>query len=381
MSKILLNATTNIIGGGVKNSALLVKMALLDNSFEWHFAISSQVADLLDDFGIDLDLPNIIVFKDSPARNRKSKKKLKFLESTIDPDIVYTMAGPAYVKFKKKHVMGISNGYITHATWEAFMVFGSWYKTLKFMSKVAVQSLESRRADNLIFQTETARNNFNKRMFFSKSQTIVISNAFDESIINSFVGDKFNEEKNDTILIICPGADYLHKGFQFIPKIAKQIKKLKEKCEEFKFILTLPDGKLWSLISKESKQLGVEENIVNYGPYSYNDVAKIYEGSHIVFIPSLLETFCASYLEAILMNKPLVVSNRSFAREVCGSYAIYIEPKDFNATALELLKVMRTKFMTPEKYQMRQEILMKFGSQKERFDQIKSYLESLINNR
>jgi glycosyltransferase involved in cell wall biosynthesis len=377
MSRILFNATTNIIGGGIKNSALFVKMALADNSLEWHFAISPQVAQLLKDSGIDLDASFFTVFEYSPARNRESRKQLLNLEAQLTPDIIYTMAGPAYVKFKGNHVMGISNGYITHAGWEAFRVFGNCKRTLKFMAKVAFQSIQISKANNLIFQTEAARSHYCKRMAYPKARTTVISNAFDESMIDQVEGLLSEVNKIEGVNIICPGADYLHKGFQFIPQIAKQMTIIREKNEKFKFILTLPDGDLWKSISEEAKKLGIEECIVNRGPYSYKDVAKVYASSEIVFIPSLLETFCASYLEAILLNKKLVVANRAYSREVCGSYATYVEPRDFTATAKELLQVMNVK-NTQEHQEIKKGILMKYGNQKDRFNRIKAYLKVTI---
>lgn len=97
--------------------------------------------------------------------------------------------------------------------------------------------------------------------------------------------------------IFCPGADYTHKAFQFIPEIAKSLKEIID--IDFKFILTLPDSKLWFRIANRAIELGVKDKIINRGPFSYTEANLLYAGADLVFVPSLLETFSASYLEAV----------------------------------------------------------------------------------
>lgn len=42
----------------------------------------------------------------------------------------------------------------------------------------------------------------------------------------------------------------------------------------------------------------------------------------------LLECFSANYPEAMKMNLPILTSDLSFAREVCGEAALYFDPTD-----------------------------------------------------
>ena len=66
-----------------------------------------------------------------------------------------------------------------------------------------------------------------------------------------------------------------------------------------------------------NKQLEVEDLVKNIGPYHYSEISSHYAQADIVFVPSLLETFSATYLEAMVANKPLVVAQKDFAKEVC----------------------------------------------------------------
>jgi glycosyltransferase involved in cell wall biosynthesis len=65
---------------------------------------------------------------------------------------------------------------------------------------------------------------------------------------------------------------------------------------------------------------------------------EIYEEASLVFHPSLLEAFSATYAEAICMNTPLFVSDYGFSRAACGDAAIYIDPFNSEATANKIIE-------------------------------------------
>ncbi len=333
---ILFNCTTNVVGGGVKNSAIFIRQALEFGDFPWHFAISQQVSSLLQRWGINLDLDSFSVFKTSPARSFASRKAILSLVKSLEPAIVYTMAGPAYVNFPVPHLQGLSNAYITHPSWEVVRLQDNLLNTLRHLIHVKIQYLYSKRCDFLIFQTEFARDSYVKRSQFNKSKTAVIPNAVDENL-----GAKMTviKKKAPPVKIFTPGASYTHKAFQYLPAIAKELKQ--HTSEDFEFLLTLPDGKLLEKINKDADKLGVMDNITNAGPYNYAEADELFANADIFFIPSLLETFCASYLEAMLFQKPLVVANRGFAREICRDYAHYIEPADSKQVADVLAQIIK----------------------------------------
>lgn len=375
--KILFNCTTNIIGGGLKNSAFFIKMAIEDSTFDWHFAVCPQVYNLLEEWGLYLDDSKFKVFEHSPSKNIRSRKKLIELSLVLKIDLVYTMAGPAYVNFKCQHIQGISNGYITHADWESFRLRGNFIKTLKYYMHVGFQFYYTLKATYFVFQTQNAKNTFKKRSKLDEKKLFVVANAFDLGLRDYFKnkGTQFQIDKSE-ISIFCPGAGHTHKGFQFIPKIASELKKISQK--KFKFILTLPlDSILWNSIEEESLRLGVSSYIFNFGPYKYTDLKNLLHESNIVFVPSLLETFSASYLEAMCAKKKLVVADKSFSREVCRDYATYINPKEAKNTAKIFSKLFCDYIISKEELQKADTILDNYGNQEYRFIKIKELIKNL----
>lgn len=363
---MLFNCTTNVVGGGVKNAVLFIQNTLNNkDSIEWTYACSIQVSTLLQEKGIKLG-ENFIILNDSPARNKAARKKLykTCLERRIR--LVYTMAGPAYLNFPAYHIQGLSNPYITHADWIAFRLRGNLIQTLSYYIFVGLQFIYSKKADYFIFQTDQARRSFIKRGGANESNTHVIANAFDLSLLKESNQDGLaKKENNETKVIFCPGADYTHKGFQFIPHIAHCLLKLGR--DDIKFRLTLPNGELWLKILELSQKLKVSHLIENIGPYSYSDVVALYESADIVFVPSLLETFSASYLEAVVFRKKLIVADRSFSREVCGNYAEYCNPKEPQSSAKLICETLNVGVVNED---FARGILKKYGSQIDRMSKI-----------
>lgn len=377
MRKILFNCSTNIVGGGIKNSAMFIRYSIADKDFEWHYAVSDPVMRLLQAWELDLPVEKVHLFIKSPARNSRSRKVLKELVAKERFSLVYTMAGPAYVRFNIPHLQGISNAYITHADWEAFSVYGNLIRSFRYLLKSFVQMMYSRSADYFVFQSEQARTAYCRRAFVTKQKTYIVPNAFDDSMISPEVHQRVKE--NPSFFILCPGADYSHKGFQFIPAIAREIKEELDHKTSFQFVLTLPDKSLWSRIDHEANRLGVAETVSNYGPFSYSDVNEIYNLADLVFVPSLLETFSATYLEAIAMRKPLVVADKGFAKEICGEYAEYVNPRASKETAKVLAAYINGKRLSTKDIEIGMTILNRFGNQDQRFKKIKNIIFSIID--
>jgi glycosyltransferase involved in cell wall biosynthesis len=242
---------------------------------------------------------------------------------------------------------------------------------------VGVQFLYALKASDFVFQTDYAMESFKKRSQIGRQRLHVIPNAFDLSLREYFkeVSVTCKDTSLSELIVFCPGAAYLHKGFQYIPSIVKEIKDRTDR--PFKFVLTLSfESNLWKSIEMQIKELNLQNEIVNFGPYKYTDLKNLLETSDIVFVPSMLETFSASYLEAMCANKKLVVAKKNFARDICGNYAIYVNPKDAIGCSKALVNLFTNSVLSQNEKSLADEILQKYGSQEERFQKIINLLKN-----
>ena len=374
---IFFNCTTNVVGGAIQNAVNFISNAIEDEEFKWLFLVSSEVNKELINIGIK-DTYNIIEISPSPARNYKSRRRIISIENELKPNLVFTMAGPAYVKFKSKHIMGLSNPYLTHADIKAFIEGRNIIEIIRILAITLYQAINANKANFFIFQTKTSRDVFCKRFNIDVKRTEIVPNAIGE-IFNS---DSINlhRKDNNTFTIFCPAAAYSHKCLHLIPLIAKELLNIINNNIKIKFILTIPYySSLWKKIHRISKKNNVLSIIENIGPFSYKDAPQLYCSSDIVFIPSILETFSTSYLEAMIVEKPLVVVNKPFSKEICGNYAEYINPCSIISSADKLKEIVEEYRYYSDKLKNGITILNKYGNQKKRFKMIKGVLRKVLN--
>lgn len=103
----------------------------------------------------------------------------------------------------------------------------------------------------------------------------------------------------------------------------------------------------------------------------------MFDKADIVFVPSILETFSASYLEAFASKRPLVVADKDFAHNICGNGALYVNPFDGDATAKAINDVIYDQQKQIDLIKQGSKILEKYGSQSERVNKIIKLLKTV----
>ena len=326
--KILINASTCVAGGGVQVASSYISEALKDNyNYNYFFVVSSSVYNDLSEK--NKKNKNIIVLLTSPAkllRGRKSRISLLKIEKDFKPNIVFTIFGPAYVKFKNKHLCGIADGWLTHKSKIAFdclshgqkgiSLLRSYYKKYKLSSK-----------DFYWVEAEVAKKGLRKIINVKNENIKVISNTFSSNFNDSRTKNT-DKKKCNFIKILTIAHPYPHKNLIIIPEVASLLKK-NDKLNKYKFYVTIPEENNSTTIKQfweKVKKLSVEKMIVNLGILRNDECPYWYSYSDIVFFPTLLETASAVYPEAMVMNKPIITTDLDFAHASCGDSALYFNP-------------------------------------------------------
>jgi len=131
---------------------------------------------------------------------------------------------------------------------------------------------------------------------------------------------------------------YPHKNLEIFIPVAKQIKR---QGLDFKIIVTISERQhvnAKKFLYQVRKQ-GLEDVIVNVGPVPMTNVPRLYKCCHALLMPTLLESFSGTYVEAMFHQLPIFTSDIDFARAVCGEAAMYFDPFD-EIQIVELLKLV-----------------------------------------
>ncbi len=113
MINVLINATTILEGEGSRSAVEFIQAAESKSSpsITWHYAVSRTVARGL--LANKQNLRSAYFFEQSPANSKSDRKRLKAIEENIYADVVFTVSGPAYVRFDVPHLCGVADRWAT----------------------------------------------------------------------------------------------------------------------------------------------------------------------------------------------------------------------------------------------------------------------------
>ncbi|MCH2181528.1 MAG: glycosyltransferase [Mariniblastus sp.] len=332
---IALNMTTLNQGGVLQRAVSFIEnMPTGLDAFQWRLFISKRVKQELDQRAIQLDCP-VSVFEHSPARRASLRHQIARAIDATSPGLVFTFCGPSYLKLSAPELMGVADGWVTHSTRQAYRSLSPWQNRLGLYLASRYKRGWFGTAQQWIVQTETAKRGLAERCHVPTDKIHVVPNALapwyqtDEPIELRQAGQ--------TLRILYFAAPYAHKRHAWLPAICKVIEELGER--NFEIVITIdPSSPIAQKVMAEARRLGVANRIVNLGSVPVADGLNVYRGAHICFVPSILETFSATYLEAMATRTPIVACDLDFARETCGQAAVYFEPASPRDAARKILE-------------------------------------------
>ncbi len=133
-----------------------------------------------------------------------------------------------------------------------------------------------------------------------------------------------------------PAGDWSHKNHI---KLFRAIKELKKTGFTGKLVMTGLRTARKELLDKAIQELGLKNDIIDYGQVSYDTVGGIYKKAKIVIFPSLFEGFGLPPLEAMVCGVPIACSNTTSLPEIVGNAAEMFDPEDLQSISKAIDKV------------------------------------------
>ncbi|MEZ8593278.1 glycosyltransferase [Vibrio splendidus] len=211
------------------------------------------------------------------------------------------------------------------------VVIWSKMRKLDFFSRTIKKKLILKylhRCDRIICQTSVIKKRISK--FADINKVVVIPNAIPPNFMvnNDTYGDidsSFCEKRKFLYLT----RYYSHKNIEVLVDVAEVARK---EGLNWLFVLTIDKKQdvAASVLLKDIKTRELEDMFLILGEVKYDSIYKLYNSVEFVIIPSLIESYSSSHIEALIAGKCIFSSDRDFAREVCQDNAYYFDPLDFN---------------------------------------------------
>lgn len=327
--RVIINATTCVVGGAIQTATSFILSILAHDSLPFlvpKILVSKQVhQNLPPDVA-----PKTVPISPSPARLLRGKPSRNQVLSAVArnaADALFTVYGPAYVRPSCPHLMGFADPWVSHAERGSYKNH-SLVQHMVTLCRARYKRLQIADTTEIVTETETARLGLLARLRWSPGRIHVIGNCYSRYIDNYMVGKvlrpAFSSPAPFRALILA--AAYPHKNFQLAPRVLKAVSELSGHGR-WQLVVTLPpDSSAWRDLQSEAARLNVDKFLVNEGVVPQSRVPSLIESVDVVLHPSLLETFSATYLEAMRMGRLLIASDLPFARDVCGQAALYCNP-------------------------------------------------------
>jgi len=174
----------------------------------------------------------------------------------------------------------------------------------------------------------------------------------------------------DGVTMLTVSSTAVHKNLGIMVSVAEYLNRHYPGFQ-FRFVLTcdhapfeLPDN--------------LEKYFVFIGKVDVAECPNLYKQADIMFMPTLMECFTATYPEAMRMEVPIVTTDLEFARGLCGDAACYYSAVDADAAAEAIYKVAKDEAYRLQLTSNGKKQLKKFDNYEQRAEKLVGILESLI---
>ena len=171
-----------------------------------------------------------------------------------------------------------------------------------------------------------------------------------------------------TLLTVSSAAP--HKNLPIMEQIC-QVMEQKHPNFHFRFVLTLDKERCPWVTKKNSS------HYVFLGKVDISECPPLYEQADIMFMPTLLECFTATYPEAMRMEVPIVTTDLEFAHGLCNDAACYYGAVDAEAAAEAIYKVANDKGYAHQLTESGKKQLLKFDNYEQRAEKLIQILEEI----
>jgi len=340
--KIFLDCSLLSIGGGIQVGLSIIQNIVQDPDIETIVVCTPQIDAQIDVLSKQklkayYVVPNVPFYK-----KREQGNYILQLEKKYKPDLVFTVFGPSYWRSENKNIQGFALGKMLYPEIRKFYPSRvSRFKEALF--DFIKQKFFFKNVDNFLVETEVVKMRLTHKFKIPSEKIYVISNSYSPAFEKRLLERKpciFPDESVTTIFV--PASFYIHKNLLILPKVLSELKKLTNEKIILKF--TVPeDSSGWEEISQCAVYYGVLDQIRTVGHVPNHLICDEYLSSSFVLCSSLVESSTAVFPESFIAERPLLVSDRDFARNLCGNAAIYFDPLDATDIAQKIDSLLKDK--------------------------------------
>ncbi len=239
-------------------------------------------------------------------------------------DAVLTVFGPARWRPSCPHVCGFARAQLVLGN-SPYYKRMAWHERLRErLHNIVVAYLFRRGVD--VFWTENPYITAQLHGLFPSTVAGTVTNYYNQVFDESARQREHKLPPFGGCTLLSVNASYPHKNLAITIAVARCLTMLHPDFR-FRFVLTVTEAAL-PQVPEELKA-----HFCLIGRVGIDECPSLYRQADIMFQPTLLECFTATYPEAMRMDVPIVTTDIAFARSLCGEAARYYPPLSATAAA------------------------------------------------
>ncbi len=244
-------------------------------------------------------------------------------------DICFTMGDIGPINMKIPHIVLLQQAIIVYKDIE-YEKYWSFVEKKKYNFMRRHFKKMVKKCNYLTVQTPVMKNKVINQFGVDQDKILIVPSSLPkEKVVKVSESKKVQRIKkmNKKFKFLFLAAGYSHKNHIILPEVVSELKR-RDIDNEVHFFITLDSNSNGynKFISKTIR--GFEQNITNLGSLNSAEVKGAYKYSSALFLPTFVESFGLIYLEAMYYKKPVITSDKDFARWICKDKAFYFDPSD-----------------------------------------------------
>ncbi|TXH32181.1 MAG: glycosyltransferase family 1 protein [Actinobacteria bacterium] len=319
-ARILVNTANLHTGGGVAvATSFVAELAQMPGVASRVTVLASSEVDAnVRTMGVD-----VLAFADYIACDLRGaaaawqRKPVRFR----DFDVVFTVFGPLYAPvFRARNIMGFAQPWIVYPHNDAYALLPRGER-LRTRVKFEVLAAAFAMADVLVVEQEHVRAGLRRRALFRRKRIEVVPSVVDSVYFDRSRWEPLELPPADGRLRLgVVASNYPHKNLAVFPEVKRLLRD--RHGLEADFLVTFSEAD-WARCSDDFRA-----SVVNVGTLALPQCPTLNSQLDGVVLPTLLECYSATPIEALAARTPLFASDRPFVRDTVGDYARYFDPLD-----------------------------------------------------
>ena len=361
--RLLIDCSNLQVGGGIQVAlSFLNDLNKLEKSDEFAIIMSPHFAKTINQTKFRQNFSFLEVPEKSFSNVIIRGKTVKQMEEQVKPDAIFTVFGPSYHFSNYPKVMGFALAHYIYEDSPFFQILSLKERIRLYLYK-KLHIFLFRKATKIIFETSDVQERFCATYGYHIRNTFVVANRLNQIFLNPNAWENKLYNFSSAKIILCVTANYRHKNIAIVPQV---IEALKDKgFTDFKFVLSLDKNQL-NFADK------YDQHITYLGKVPLEQLPSLYKTADVLFMPTLLECFSTTYLEAMFMEVPIVTTDLGFARDICQDSALYYRPLDAKDATEKIFRIFNGKDISASLKIAGKSNLERFGTSIERTN---AYLE------